>query len=159
MHYPLVRRILPILLCLALFLSSCAVRPGDPRPTDRIRPLLRLAVSLGTDRVLTQNPKAAPLVVDLTKTLIVLFDTGEFATPASVKAIVKLKLDAMKLEPQVRMVIDALIDAVSEELRIAIQRAEIPDTAAMVLVRDLFMWVQEVAQRHVQAPPIVKKLP
>lgn len=139
-------------LAVALTLVGCAVRPGEPPTIDRIKPILKLAVMIGTDRLLTQNPKAVPIVLQVLQTLQSVVNNTEITTPAALQQLIQAKLDTMQLAPDVRMVINMLMDSVAGELRVQIQRLDIPDTAAVMLIREVLGWIGEVAQRHMQAP-------
>lgn len=136
-----------------LFVVGCAVRPGDPPVIDRLKPFLRLAVSLGTDRVLVENPTVAPVVLQVTSTLLTLFSTDEVVSLAQVNAAIRAKIMTMNLTPEVRMVLEALLQSVAMEIRLVIVQAGVADDTITLLLHEVVTWIRDAALRHVQMPP------
>lgn len=152
----------PLTLGLVTFgaasLFGCA-KDGAPPPTvDEYKPLLRLAVSLGTDRLLSANPGIAPLMVRTLKVIEDILDRGTFTSVAEVADLLHRVIPWQKLDVMAKTMVEALIAAVSEEIRVLAQRYGIPDRVNLLLVREVIAWAREVAQRHEAQPVKVHKV-
>jgi hypothetical protein len=153
-----IQRFIPALVLLPLLLASCAVRPGDPPTLDRIKPLLRLAVVLSTDRLCTKNPTAVPLLLSVVVVLEDVANAGDFTSIATIGAVVRAKIPWETLPPNSRPVVEMLIDLLSTELRVLVEQVQIPETQAVLLIRDMLGWVKEVAGRYVVPTPATGKI-
>jgi hypothetical protein len=109
-------------------------------------------VSIGTDRLLTSNPGLAPQVVQITHLLADVFDAGTFTSIAEVAAFIRSKIPWDKIGPEMRPIVEGLLAAITEELRVFAAAHQIPQTTQILLVRDIIGWVQAIAQRHVTTP-------
>lgn len=152
------RRVLSLLAAAAL--AGCTAQTGGPPgPTmDEYRPLLRMAVSIGVDRLLTANPQLVP---SAQKTLKIVEDTlnrGDFTSVAEVEALLRERIPWQKIDADVRPLIEAVIQAVAEELRVIIQKYQIPDSRTLLLARDVITWAREVAERHLLSTPRVRRV-
>lgn len=147
------RRTRAIALTFAILLVVSCARVGDPPIVDRIRPFLRLAVMLGTDRVLVQNRELAPMVLQVTTTLQTLFDTAEVVSLAQINAAIRAKLATMDITPEVRAVLEALLESIVIEVRLVIVQSGVADDQAVVYMRELVGWIKEAALRYVVVPP------
>lgn len=142
-----------IILLLGFTMTGCGLFNSPPQ-IDLLKPLLHAATGLVTVRILQKNPRAAPLLVDLTRTLITYFDTGQYTTPASLKALIVIQLNKLELDPELRIVVNTLVTGLSEALGAIIRERNIPDSEAKILIGEVLLWVQEVALRYVTIPAI-----
>ena len=153
----MVRRSIVVGLIATALLAGCA-RPGDPPTLDRFKPLLRLAVSVAVDRLLTQQPELAPMTLQVATVLVDVFDAGDFTTIDQVGAFIRARIPWDTIDPKARMLVEVLIDSIGEELRLLAMQHDIPQTQLVVVIKDILGWVAEVAQRHVTVPVRVRRV-
>ena len=141
-------RLLPALVLLPFFLFGCGTTPGEPPTIDRLKPILRLAVTLGTQKVLAERPAAKPVILQVCHTLYTLFQEKEVVTPALLQTVIRARLDKANLTPEMQLIIDALLTTIKVELQAVIRQAELPDSQAVLLVQEVLSWICEVAGRQ-----------
>lgn len=152
------RAFLTTTLTSAVLLTSCVKSPGGPAPLDEWKPLLRLAVTVGVDRLLTGNERLVPLAVRVTKILVDAVDGGQFTSVAEVAALLQRVIPWDKVGADSKPLLEALIAAVADELQVIASRYNIPVTAQLLVVKEIFQWANDVALRHAATPVKVRRV-
>jgi hypothetical protein len=150
--------VLCLLVASTAFLPGCAKTPGGPSGIDDYKPLLRLGVSVAVDRLLTANPEVAPMMIQVTRVLEDVFNKGEFTSVAEVYAFLQARIPWTKISPDTRPLVEAMIAAISEELRVLVTKYQIPESQNLLLMREMMTWVREVAERHQVEPVKVRRV-
>jgi hypothetical protein len=142
----------------AASLFGCAKEGGIPPVVDEYKPLLRLAVSLGVDRVLTANPHAVPMAVSALTVTEDVLDRGEFTSAKTIGAVLRKHIPWEKMAADMRMLVEALIVAMTEEIRVLANRYQLPEDRKIALVVEVIGWAKDVALRHQAQPVKVQKV-
>lgn len=152
------RMALPCLLLIAFALAGCQAAPGSPPAIDRYKPLLRMGVTMATERLLTQHPHVAPMLLH---SLVIIRDTidgATFTSVAEVEAVIRAHVPWEKIAPDMRPLVEGLLIGIGEEVRIQAQLHAIPQTQAILLAGEVLGWAQDVAARHVARPVTTQKV-
>jgi hypothetical protein len=153
---------LPVVLAMlasGMILPGCATRqPGDGSGLDDYKPIFRLAVSIGVDRLLTANPQLTTIFVSVSKVLEDVFNKGEFTSVAQLSSFLHARIPWDKISAETRPFVEALITAIADELKVLATRYQIPESQELLLAREVMTWVREVAERHMAQPVRVQRV-
>ena len=132
-----------LVLCLTLLTHCAALRPVEDTLT-RHKALLQIAVALGVGRFLAEQPQHAKLVYNVAHSARAILKDGTVDVTQIVPLVLE-KLHASIRDPEVRLLLDTLLQAVAQEVQTYIKEAGIPPGTVPVLVSEVMKWIEQAA--------------
>ena len=148
-----IRSGLAVLLMLAL--AGCGAHgPGSISDTYvRHRALVRLAVTVGVQRVLVAHPQHRALVIEVTSRAQAVLKTGT----VDVMQVLPFALDELdtqrRVPPDVRQILDVLAGAILEEVQGFVDTIKLPSNQLTALMADVLGWMEDAARGERSARP------
>ena len=145
---PRVVRSLILILCVSL-LPSCAALVRVDHTMQRHKTLVQLAVTIGVGRFLTESPQHTQLIYTVTHSARAILKDGTI----DVTHIVPLVLDQLKhsvRDPEVRLLVEALVRAIAAEVQMYVADAKIPPGTVSVLISEVLGWIEQVAEMRLK---------
>lgn len=128
--------LLSVLLMVGL--SACAT-------FETHAPVAQLGVQVATMKVIEEHPERAGRIVEIADAALLLVDGGMESTVPLIDMAVRKQIDWQGLSPSDRLLVNALLLAVRDELQRRVGDDALDETK-LLQVRQVIVWVRDAAE-------------
>ena len=109
----------------------------------RHKMLVKLAVTVGVQSYLTEHSEDRAVIWNVAHTARLTLEDGKIDITKVVPLVISKLQDMPGLSPDVRMLLQSLVEVVTAEVQMYINEAKIPVDAVPVLVSEVLKWVED----------------